>query len=88
MIRRPRGWKEKGFTLLEIMLAVGIGVVFMGGAAIFLSSTGGDKDLAKARAQLEEAAGKARESALGTGRAQRVILGGGGIGGVAFPDGI
>ncbi|NBR70787.1 MAG: prepilin-type N-terminal cleavage/methylation domain-containing protein [Proteobacteria bacterium] len=71
MMRRPRGWEEKGFTLLEIMLAVGIGVVFMGGAAVFLSSTGGDRDLAKARAQLEEAAGKARESALGTGKARR-----------------
>ena len=35
MMRRPRGWEEKGFTLLEIMLAVGIGVVFMGGAAVF-----------------------------------------------------
>ena len=88
MMRRPRVWEEKGFTLLEIMLAVGIGVVFMGGAAVFLSSTGGDKDLAKARAQLEEAAGKTRESALGTGKAQRVILEGGGVGGVAFPDGI
>jgi len=37
---------------------------------------------------MEEAAGKARESALRSGRAQRVILGGGGVGGVAFPDGI
>jgi len=35
MIRRPRGWKEKGFTLLEIMLAVGIGVVFMGERRFF-----------------------------------------------------
>ena len=32
-----------GFTLLEIILAVGIGVVFMGGAVVFLSTTGGDR---------------------------------------------
>ena len=88
MMRRPRGWEGKGFTLLEIMLAVGIGVVFMGGAAVFLSSTGGDKDLAQARAQLEEAAGKARETALGSGKAKRVVLRGGGVNGVSFPDGV
>jgi prepilin-type N-terminal cleavage/methylation domain-containing protein len=77
---------ESGFTLLEIMLAVGIGVIFMGGAAIFLSSTGGDKDLAKARSLLEEQAGVARERALETGLAQRVMLGGRGVGGQPFPD--
>ena len=41
MMRRPIRRGGRGFTLLEIMLAVGIGVVFMGGAAVFLSSTGG-----------------------------------------------
>ncbi|NBR97042.1 MAG: prepilin-type N-terminal cleavage/methylation domain-containing protein, partial [Verrucomicrobia bacterium] len=40
MMRRPIWRGGRGFTLLEIMLAVGIGVVFMGGAAVFLSSTG------------------------------------------------
>ena len=49
MMRRPKGRGRKGFTLLEIMLAVGIGVVFMGGAAVFLSSTGGDRDVESAR---------------------------------------
>ena len=39
---RPKMAGQGGFTLLEIMLAVGIGVIFMGGAAVFLSSTGGD----------------------------------------------
>lgn len=29
-MRRPKGLGRRGFTLLEIMLAVGIGVVFMG----------------------------------------------------------
>jgi prepilin-type N-terminal cleavage/methylation domain-containing protein len=83
---RPKMAGESGFTLLEIMLAVGIGVIFMGGAAIFLSSTGGDKDLAKARSLLEEQAGVARERALETGLAQRVMLGGRGVGGQPFPD--
>jgi len=77
---------QGGFTLLEIMLAVGIGVIFMGGAAVFLSSTGGDKDLAKARSLLEDQAGAAREKALETGNAQRVMLGGRGVGGQRFPD--
>ena len=83
---RPGMAGQSGFTLLEIMLAVGIGVIFMGGAAVFLSSTGGDKDLAKARSLLEEQAGAAREKALETGLTQRVMLGGRGVGGQQFPD--
>ena len=83
---RPGMAGHSGFTLLEIMLAVGIGVIFMGGAAVFLSSTGGDKDLAKARSLLEEQAGAAREKALETGLTQLVILGGRGVGGQRFPD--
>jgi len=86
MRRRPKMAGQGGFTLLEIMLAVGIGVIFMAGAAVFLSSTGGDKDLAKARSLLEEQAGEAREKALETGLAQRVMLGGRGVGGQRFPD--
>ena len=88
MMRRPRGRGRKGFTLLEIMLAVGIGVVFMGGAAVFLSSTGGDRDLESARKILEERAGQAREKALSTGRAQRVVLGGKGVDVSAFSNGV
>ena len=88
MIRRPKGRGKKGFTLLEIMLAVGIGVVFMGGAAVFLSSTGGDRDLESARKILEEKAGQAREKALSTGRAQRVVLGGRGVDGRPFENGV
>ena len=83
---RPKMAGHSGFTLLEIMLAVGIGVIFMGGAAVFLSSTGGDKDLAMARSLLEEQAGAAREKALETGVSQRVMLGGRGVGGQRFPD--
>ena len=86
MMRRPKMAGHSGFTLLEIMLAVGIGVIFMGGAAVFLSSTGGDKDLAMARSLLEEQAGAAREKALETGVSQRVMLGGRGVGGQRFPD--
>jgi len=85
---RPRAGVGSGFTLLEVMLAVGIGVVFMGGAVVFLSSTGGDKDLAKARRILEDQAGQARENALRFGREQRVVLNAKGIGGAVFPDGI
>ena len=88
MMRRPIWRGGKGFTLLEIMLAVGIGVVFMGGAAVFLSSTGGDPDLESARKLLEEKAGQAREKALSTGKAQRVVLGGGGVGGSTFSNGV
>ena len=88
MMRRPIRRGGRGFTLLEIMLAVGIGVVFMGGAAVFLSSTGGDRDLESARKLLEERAGQAREKALSTGRAQRVVLGGWGVDGSAFENGV
>ena len=88
MMRRPIRRGGRGFTLLEIMLAVGIGVVFMGGAAVFLSSTGGDRDLESARKLLEERAGQAREKALSTGRAQRVVLGAGGVDGSEFENGV
>ena len=88
MMRRPIRRGGRGFTLLEIMLAVGIGVVFMGGAAVFLSSTGGDRDLESARKLLEERAGQAREKALSTGRKQRVVLGAGGVDGSAFENGV
>lgn len=88
MMRRPIRRGGRGFTLLEIMLAVGMGVVFMGGAAVFLSSTGGDRDLESARKLLEERAGQAREKALSTGRAQRVVLGAGGVDGSAFENGV
>ena len=88
MMRRPIRRGGRGFTLLESMLAVGIGVVFMGGAAVFLSSTGGDRDLESARKLLEERAGQAREKALSTGRAQRVVLGAGGVDGSAFENGV
>lgn len=71
---RP-GKAAAGFTLLEIILAVGIGVVFMGGAVVFLSSTGEDPELRRARTIFETAAGVARQEALKKGREQRVILG-------------
>lgn len=74
-----------GFTLLEIILAVGIGVIFMGGAVVFLSTTDGDRELIQSRKMLEEAAGEAREKALGSGRAQRVILDRQAVNGQEFP---
>lgn len=80
---RPRS--AAGFTLLEIVLAVGIGVIFMGGAVVFLSSTGGDRELIQSRKMLEEEAGEAREKALGSGREQRVMLDRRGVAGREFP---
>lgn len=88
MRQRPGKARHAGFTLLEVMLAVGIGVVFMGGAAVFLSSTGGDKELAQARKVLEDQAGQAREKALESGREQRVMLNAQNVGGEEFPDGV
>lgn len=74
-----------GFTLLEIILAVGIAVVFMGGAVVFLSTTGGDRELIQSRRMLEEAAGEAREKALGSGREQRIRLDATAVDGRKFP---
>ena len=88
MMRRPRGIGKGGFTLLEIMLAVGIAVVFMGGAVVFLSSTGGDRYLETARILFEDRAGKGREVALQSGVAQRILLNKEAVGGEAFPTGV
>jgi len=74
-----------GFTLLEIILAVGIGVIFMGGAVVLLSTTGGDQDLVQARRMLEEAAGEARQRALETGQSQTVRLDADAVEGKRFP---
>ena len=74
-----------GFTLLEIILAVGIGVVFMGGAVVFLSTTGGDRDLIQSRKMLEETVGEAREKALGSGAQQRIRLDAQAVAGREFP---
>ena len=84
---KPRPRKAAaGFTLLEIILAVGIGVIFMGGAVVFLSSTGEDRELRLAREMFEEAAGLAREKALGSGQAQFVVLGERAVNGEPLPD--
>lgn len=74
-----------GFTLLEIILAVGIGVIFMGGAVVFLATTGGDRELIQARRMLEEAVGTAREQALGSGSEQRIRLDARAVAGREFP---
>ena len=80
---RPRA--AAGFTLLEIILAVGIGVIFMGGAVVFLSTTGGDRELIESRKMLEEQAGMAREKALATGQEQRIRLDARAVAGEEFP---
>ena len=81
-----RGKAEGGFTLLEIILAVGIAVIFMGGAVVFLSSTGEDRQLRDARRMFEEAAGGAREKALGSGQTQFVMVEEKAVNGEALPD--
>jgi Tfp pilus assembly protein FimT len=80
---RPRS--AAGFTLLEIILAVGIGVIFMGGAVVFLSTTGGDRELIQSRKMLEEAVGEAREKALASGRSQRIVVDAASINGRPIP---
>ena len=80
---RPKS--AAGFTLLEIILAVGIGVVFMGGAVVFLSTTGGDRELIRSRKMLEEAAGEGREKALRSGLQQRIRLDARAVAGTEFP---
>jgi len=74
--------------LLEIILAVGIGVVFMGGAVVFLATTGGDRELVQSRKMLEAEAGTAREQALRSGLEQRIRLDARGVGGKEFPGGV
>jgi type II secretory pathway pseudopilin PulG len=80
---RPKS--AAGFTLLEIILAVGIGVIFMGGAVVFLSTTGGDRELIQSRKMLEEEVGSAREKALGTGIRQQILLDVRAVAGNEFP---
>ena len=82
---RLRPTSAAGFTLLEIILAVGIGVVFMGGAVVFLSTTGGDRELIASRKMLEEVAGAAREKALGSGIRQQIRLDARAVDGKGFP---
>lgn len=71
--------------MLEIILAVGIGVIFMGGAVVFLSTTGGDRELIQSRKMLEEAVGAAREKALGSGMQQQIRLDARAVAGEEFP---
>ena len=80
---RPRA--ASGFTLLEIILSVGIGVIFMGGAVVFLSTTGGDRELIESRKILEAQVGSAREKALGSGVRQYIRLDARAVAGEEFP---
>jgi len=85
---RLRPKTAAGFTLLEIILAVGIAVIFMGGAVVLLSTTGGDRELIQTRKMLEEAAGNAREKALASGQPQRVIVSASEIDGQPIPENV
>lgn len=78
----------RGFTLVEIVLVIAIGVVFFGGAALLLTTSAGDKDLTEARRQLQQAAREARVAALSQGAKQIVVLNARGIGGGTFPGGV
>ena len=77
-----------GFTLVEIVLVIAIAVVFFGGAAVLLTSSTGDKDLNKARRDLEQAARSAREEALRSGSKQVVVLNANGPAGGPFASGV
>jgi Tfp pilus assembly protein FimT len=71
---RPVFRAGEGFTLLEILLAVGIGVIFMGGAVVLLSSTFEDKAIKDTSDLLRDAAREARVQALATGKSQRIVV--------------
>ena len=90
---RPGFRAGKGFTLLEIILTVGIGVIFMGGAVVLLSTTSEDPELRDTSKLLRDAARSARETALITGARQIVRLdsypgGGHGVNGQSIPEGV
>lgn len=82
--RRPEG----GFTLVEIILAVAIFTVMVGGAAVFLGSNSAEDEFSRARRSLEEAAQQARAQALQSGRDQWVSLYTNGVAESPFAPGI
>ena len=77
-----------GFTLVEIILVIAIGVVFFGGAALVLTSSAGDRDLVEARKQMQQVARDARMTALSQGSKQTVILNANGAGVANFSGGV
>jgi len=77
-----------GFTLVEIVLVIAMGVVFFGGAALLLVNDPGDKDLADTRKLLQAVARGARLAALSQGKKQIVFLNVTGAGGQSFPVGV
>lgn len=79
--------KPGAFTLVEIILAVAIAAVVMGGGAVLLTSGLGQDDFADARRALEEAAQSARTQALQSGGDQCVLLYTNGVGGSKFAKG-
>lgn len=86
--RRPFPRAGEGFTLLEILLAVGIGVIFMGGAVVLLSSTFEDKGIKDTSDLLRDAAREAREQALTSGARQVVRLDADRVNNQAIPEGV
>ena len=79
--------EPRGFTLVEIILAVAIAAVVMGGGAVLLTSGLGQDDFADARRALEEAAQSARTQALQSGEDQFVLLHSNGVGEAKFSEG-
>ena len=84
----PPSLDRAGFTLVEIILAVAIFAVMVGGAAVFLGYSPEGDDLAKAQEALEKAAQEARTEALRSGRDQYVRLFTNRVANSAFPQGI
>jgi len=77
-----------GFTLVEILLVIAMGVVFFGGAALLLMDSPGDKDVVDSRELLQEVARAARLAALSQGKKQVVVLNVTGVGGKSFSGGV
>ncbi len=82
----PRNQPD-GFTLVEIILAVAIAAVVMGGAVVLFTTGLGEDEFADARRSLEEAVQSARTRALETGVDQTVLLFTNGVGASKFPEG-
>lgn len=73
------------FTLVEVILAVAIAAVMMGGAVLFLREGLAEDEFAIARQALEDAAQKARADALRTGQDRWVSLFANGVENEKFP---
>lgn len=71
---RPGATWASAFTLVEIILAVAILAVMMGGAVVFMGGSSAEDEFSLAQRALESAAQEARAQALQANRDQYVML--------------